>query len=529
VSATKAIAWRAFADGGGRTFSFAVLFLFIAAANVVGYRRSYPTLTERAAFARSFGSNKAVELFYGAPHDLLTVGGYAAWRVGGAGAIIAGLCGLLAAVRATRTEEDAGRQELVLAGTVSRRSAYLGVLAALAASAGTLWLALLVGLAGAQLALGPSAFLALTTVSPFVVFAGFGALASQLAPSHRIALELATGTLILAYVLRVIGDLSRTLGWIRWVTPLGWSEEAHAFAGARPVVLALPALCGLVLLAVAGLLSAHRDVGTGLLPGRDSADPRFRLLSSPTALAVRDQMGTVAVWTAGTGLFAAVVGLLSTSFTTANIPVNLREQLQKLGGETITTPSGALGFYFLLFVLAISLFACSQIAALRRDEAEQRLETLLALPVGRHRFLASRLVLAAAGAMLLALVAALCAWAGAAAQHAHVPLFRMLEAGANCLPVAFLFLAIGAFAFALVPRAASGIAYGLVSAAFVWELLGSLLGAPHWLVDLSPFQHVALVPAEGFRAGAAVALLALAALIALASLWSFGRRDLTGA
>ena len=88
-------------------------------------RRLPPPATRRSqtgiAFARSFGGNKAVELFYGAPHDLLTVGGYAAWRVGGAVAIFAGVFGLLAAVRALRAEEDAGRQELVLAGTVSRR------------------------------------------------------------------------------------------------------------------------------------------------------------------------------------------------------------------------------------------------------------------------------------------------------------------------------------------------------------------------------------------------------------------------
>jgi len=36
------------------------------------------------------------------------------------------------------------------------------------------------------------------------------------------------------------------------------------------------------------------------------------------------------------------------------------------------------------------------------------------------------------------------------------------------------FLALGALAFALVPRA-PGIAYGLVLLAFVWELFGSLL------------------------------------------------------
>ncbi len=528
MRAGSAIARRSFLDTRGRTASFAALFVFVAAANVVGYRRSYPTLAERIAFARSFGSNRAVELFYGSPHDLLTVGGYAAWRVGGIGSLIAGIFGLFAAVRALRAEEDSGRQELVLAGTISRRTAYLAALTAVGAGTAVLWLALFVGLAAAGLSIGGSAFLALATISPAVVFASVGALASQLAPTRRIALELATAALVLAYMLRVIGDTSTSAGWARWATPLGWSEETRAFAGTRPAVLVLPALCCALLLTAAGLISARRDVGTGLLPARDSAAPRLRLLSSPTALAARGEVGSVAAWAAGTGLFAAVVGVLSTSFTNANVPANLREQLEKLGVSTITTPRGVLGFYFLLFVLTISLFACSQIAAVRRDEADQRLETLFAFPVGRVRFLAERLLLAAAGAALLALVAAVCAWAGAAAQGAHVSLARLLEAGANCLPAALLFLALGAAAFALVPRATSGIAYGIVTVSFVWQLLGALLGAPRWLLDLSPFQHVALVPAQPFREGAATGLLAIAAVAAIASLVLFRRRDLTG-
>ena len=528
MAAASAIARRAFSDARTRTIWFAALFAFMGAANVVGYRRSYSTLADRIAFARSFGANKAVELFYGSPHDLLTVGGYAAWRVGGAGAILAGVFGSLAAVRALRAEEDAGRQELVLAGSVSRGSAYLSALAAIGAGGLVLWLALFVSFIATRLAPGGSAFLALATVSPVVVFAGVGALASQLAPSRRIAVELGTASLVLAYLLRVIADTSGSLGWLRWATPFGWCEETRAFAGAQPAVLLLPTLFGAALLAVAGLISARRDVATGLLPGRDTSEPRLRLLSSPTALALREEVGSIVVWTSAIGVFAVVVGILSTSFTAANLPASLREQLHKLGGATITTPRGAIGFYFLLFVLTISLFACSQISALRRDEAEQRLETMFVFPVDRRRFLAGRLLVAAGSSALLALAAGLCAWAGAAAESAHVSLPSLLEAGANCLPVTYLFLALAALGFAVVPRATTAIAYGLVSISFLWQLLGALLGAPRFLLDLSPFQHFAFVPAQAFRADAAAALLALTAVAVLISLWSFGRRDLTG-
>ena len=77
--------------------------------------------------------------------------------------------------------------------------------------------------------------------------------------------------------------------------------------------------------------------------------------------------------------------------------------------------------------------------------------------------------------------------------------------------------------------ARAGIAYGLVSVAFVWELLGALLGAPDWLLDLTPFTHVGLVPSQPFRVAAALAMLAIAAAVSLAALWCFDRRDLADA
>jgi ABC-type hemin transport system ATPase subunit len=53
--------------------------------------------------------------------------------------------------------------------------------------------------------------------------------------------------------------------------------------------------------------------------------------------------------------------------------------------------------------------------------------------------------------------------------------------------------------------------------------------APGWLLDLTPFQHVALVPSQPFRTGAVAAMLAIAAAAAVAALQLFNRRDLMGA
>jgi len=526
-AAALAIGRRAFADGRTRTLSFALLFAFMAYLNVNGYEHSFPTLRERLDFVRSFGNDASVRLFYGEPHDLLHVGGYVAWRVGGFGAIFASAWGVLAAVRALRTEEDAGRWELLLAGAVRRRDALLAVLGAILAGIAVLWLGLWLGCVAGGLSAGGSAYMALAALTPAFVFAGIGALTSQVAPTRRIALELGMAALAILFILRVVADTSSGAGWLRWATPLGWAEELRPFAGPHPLVLLLPLAATGALLAAAGAIALRRDVGSGVLQAHDERAPRLRLLSSPAAQALRGERGSLIGWAIGVGLFAFIVGVISTTFETARLSRAIREELARFGAKSLT-PSGILGFYFLFFVLAISLFACAQVVAARHEEAEGRLETLLALPLGRRRWLAGRLALALAGAVALALGAGVLAWAGARSQGAHVSLPDLLGAGANCLPVALLFLALSALAFAVHPRATGGIAYGLVSLAFVWQLFGAALGAPAWLLGVSPFHHVGLVPAQSFKALAAAIMLALAATALSAAFALFARRDTTG-
>jgi ABC-2 type transport system permease protein len=516
-----------FRDSRTRNLAYAYLFAVIAFIQPFAYRHSYKTLTERLQFARSFGDNKAIRLFYGVPHDLLTVGGYSAWRVGGTLAVLAGLFGLLAAIRAMRAEEEAGRAELVLAGAVTRASSFVAALSATAGGAVVLGVATFAGLLAGGLPAGGSAFLALATLSVIPVFAGLGALASQVTSTRRGALGLSGAVLALAFLLRVIADTSTGVSWLRWATPLGWAEELRPFAGQRPLVLLLPAGASIALLIVARRIALRRDIGTGLLPARDRRAPRLRLLSSPTQFALRDETGSLAGWLLGAGAFAFVLGVISRAISSAGVPKSLDQQLQKLGVGSIITPKGYLSFTFIFFVLAVSVFGCTQLAAARREESEGRLETMLALPISRPRWLGGRLALAAIAATALALLAGTLTWAGAASQGVSVSLPQMLAAGANCLPVAMLFTAIAALAYALHPRGGIGIAYGLVAVAFVWQLFGGVLGAPRWLLDASPFEHVALMPAQAFRAGAAIVLLCIAVVAALAAVAIFRRRDLS--
>src|SRR5215471_9667205 len=276
-----ALTGRAFRDARVLTIVFTYLFVVYSFVQPVGYRRVYTTPLSREEFARGFGTNPGLRLLYGEPHNVATVAGYTAWRVGGVLAIAAAIFGVLAAVRALRGEEDAGRTELVLAGIVTRRTVYLSAMAAIGAATLILWAAEFAGFAAGRLPVGGSAYLALATASIIPVFAGIGAVASQVAPSRRLAAEISGGAVGLLFLLRVIADTVAGTGWLRWVSPLGWAEEMRPFAGARPVVLLLPVVATALLLSVAARLGATRDVGSGLFRERTGASPRLGLLSSP--------------------------------------------------------------------------------------------------------------------------------------------------------------------------------------------------------------------------------------------------------
>ncbi len=192
-------------------------------------------------------------------------------------------------------------------------------------------------------------------------------------------------------------------------------------------------------------------------------------------------------------------------------------------------PVGYISFTFIFFVFVVSLFAVSQVAAARHEEAGGQLETVLSQPVARSHWLLGRVGLAVAAACALALIAAGMVWLGAASQGVSVSGWRMLQAAANCVAPAVLFLGLAAVVYAVVPRAAPGFAYGLVVVALLWQLFGSLLGAPRWLVDATPFAHLGLAPIHAFRPGPAVVMLLIGLAATAAAVAIFSRRDVVGA
>jgi ABC-2 type transport system permease protein len=525
-TAEPALIRRRLLDARMMTAVSAYVFAIYSYVQPSGYRSIYKTAAERLAFAHSFGTSKGLRLLYGLPYDVATVNGYAAWRVGGVLAIFAAIYGLLVGVRLTRGEEDSGRLELVLAAPVGRATVGVATLAALGTGTVVLWVAELAGLAAGGVPVAGAAYLALATATVIPVCAAVGVLWGQLAPRRALALQLGGGTVAVLFLLRALGDTVGGLSWLRWLTPLGWSELLRPFAGAQPVVLLAPITATALLLAVAGPIAANRDIGAGLLRERDHSEPRLRLLGSPFGLAVRNQRGALIAWAGTLAAFSYLLGTISKSVSPADVTKGVQREIAKLGTGLITTPTGYLSFLFSLLGVFVCVFVCTQIAAARQEEASQRLETVLAGPAGRRPWLAGRAVLTLLGAAALAVACGVPAWAGARTAGVHLALGRSLEGGANMLPIATLFLGIAALAYAAAPRWSGLISYGVLAVSYLWELVGALTGAPRWLLDVTPFAHVGLVPNEPFRVIATVVMVAIAVVAGGVALELFRRRDL---
>jgi ABC-2 type transport system permease protein len=526
-SAERALVRRRLLDVRVMTAACAYVFAIYSYVQPSGYSSIYKTTAERVAFARSFGPSKGLRLLYGLPYDIATVSGYSAWRVGGVLAIFAAVYAVLAGVRLTRTEEESGRLELVLAAPVGRASVGWATLAAIAAGTVVAWVAQLAGLAFGGLGLGGAAYLALATVSVIPVCAAVGVLAGQLAPNRTLALQLGGGAVAVLFLLRVLADVVG-LTWLRWLTPLGWAELLRPFAGAQPVVLLLPAVATAALLGLAWRIAVARDIGAGLLRDRDRSAPHLALLRSPLGLSLRRQRGAIIAWTGTLAAFSYLLGTIAKSISPADVSKSVNREIAKLGTGSITTPTGYVAFIFSFFAVFICVFVCTQIAAARREEASQRLETLLAAPLGRRRWLAGWIVLTSLAAAGLALACGLLGWAGTRTAGVDLGLGRLLEAGANMLPIAALFLGIAALAYALAPRISGPFSYSLLGVAYLWELVGALTGAPRWLLDVTPFAHVGLVPVEPFRPVGSLIMIAIGIAAGTAALELFRRRDLVG-
>jgi ABC-2 type transport system permease protein len=255
------------------------------------------------------------------------------------------------------------------------------------------------------------------------------------------------------------------------------------------------------------------------------------MLGSPMAFAWRTNRGTLLGWALGLGTYAAIMGaLLSTMIEWLSKDESYQRILAQLGMSQALSLAGFLGLMGVLLGLAIALQVSWRVGAARAEEEAGRLEALLARPVSRLRWLGGHVLLTIAGAAVLLTVVGLALWCGAAlAGSGDLHPLDCLKATFNTAPVVALAGGLAVLAFGLAPRLTVALPVCITVVGYVMSLLGPALRWPQWVLDLSPFTHLRMVPAQPWAATAGLTMLLLAAGSLAVGSWSFRRRDLTNA
>ncbi|GII84499.1 exporter of polyketide antibiotics [Sphaerisporangium siamense] len=505
-----------------------VLLGLIPLSYVASINELFPTAAGRHQYFAASAHNAAFVALYGRlfGDDL---GQLVAWRAGFL-PIVVGLFAILTVVRHTRTEEESGRREL-LASTVAGRHAGLAaaLLTTLVASL-VMGLLLAVGMLGQDMpASGSWAFGMQLTLAGWV-FAAVGGVAAQLTSGAGSARGTAIIVLGVAYVLRVVGDMSGigdgTLSWVAWLSPFGWAEHMRPY-GDEQWWSVLPAVAFTGLLAAAAVaLSARRDVGAGLLPPRLGPASAAPGLASPLALSWRLHRGLLAGWAAGFAVLGVVLGYLAGSIgDLVRDNAQMSEIFANLGGA-----SGLIDSYLAamtqLFGLVGAGYAIQATLRARAEESAGRAEPVLGTAVGRIRWLGGHLVFSLLGPAVLLAVAGLAVGLthglNTGAVGHEVP--RALAGTLVQLPAVWILAAITVLLFGLLPRFSAASWAGLAICLLV-GLVGTALGVDDRVLDISPFTHLPKLPGDDFTPAPLLWLTAMAILLTTAGLTAFRRRD----
>lgn len=490
-------------------------------SQAVSVEALYATQAEFDRAAAAMSGNSALVAMAGPARALNTVGGQVAWQATAFGAVLAGLMSMFLLGRHTRAEEESGRDELLRSSAVDRRAsttAALGVMVLANLLVGTL---VALSLVSVPLAVADSIALGVGVALCGWAFGGVALVAAQLTSTTRSMAGLAGAVIAAAYALRAVGDVGN--GALSWLSPIGWYQQMYAFSGLRwwPALLLLAA--GLVMVAAAYAVFERRDFGSGVLAARPGPARGSTRLGTPFGLAWRLQRGSVLGWSIGLALTGVSYGAIGDSAGELIGDSEAARDLMSAGGDDLVAGFHAVAM--LMLAMLASGFAVSSALRPRGEEDAGHGEPLLATAASRTRWLGGHVAVTVLGTVLVLGFAGIGLGAGYALVTGDAAaVWRFTWQTLTWLPAVLALSGLARLLYGVSPRLAS-FGWAWLGFAVVVLMLGDVLRFPGWLRDLSPFEHLALVPVAEVDLVSLLGVLGVAALLSATGWLALRRRD----
>ena len=537
------VPWPAPATAGGmlrlavllwrrhRTWSVAWLVLTagLAAATMPAYASTYADPAAAQAALVEARSDPATQFLYGRLGEPGTPAQLFTWELGTFLTLIAAVMAVLLAVRLTRTLDEDGALELLLATGLRRHDAAVAALVVLAEVGGGLGVATFGATAaytgridGVDVA--GAGTLALVVSLTFVLVALLTAVLAVVLPTARTARAAGAMAVALAVAVRAVADV-KDVPALQWVAPMSLRALALPFGDDR-VLWLLPAVLEAVVLAwLFARLASANELGASLIRLPQRRDARLHI-ASVDALAWRLDRRRV-LWsglltTAGAAGFTAMGGGPIDNVRSGRIDGGfLGDQLTSR--DPVAAYFAYSGTVAALVVAAISVTLLTQVAA---DERTGLAEHLRATGAARSALLRGYVGVAALASLAtLTLSGAVSAViASRLIDGPHVARDAFWQA-AEQWPAVAVVIGLGALIVAAAPRA-GWMAWVPLLAGGGLTLLGKQLRIPARLVDLSMFGHTSSGVALSTGLTAQLVLVLLAGAAVAGAVLLMGRRDL---
>ena len=117
-------------------------------------------------------------------------------------------------------------------------------------------------------------------------------------------------------------------------------------------------------------------------------------------------------------------------------------------------------------------------------------------------------------------------WLAVVAANGDLSFADALAGIANTFPAIAMFLGVAVMLLGIRPDLERSGGGGFVVGALAVSVFGPLMHLPDWVLDLSPFHHLAAVPAQPVDWGSAVVLCTLALALLAGGFVTYTRRDL---
>jgi len=162
----------------------------------------------------------------------------------------------------------------------------------------------------------------------------------------------------------------------------------------------------------------------------------------------------------------------------------------------------------------------------RSQESGGYAENILARAVSRRSQLSGYFRIALAASVLMPFLNAVGLWAGSYfSMEQAVAFSTILQAGMAYVPAIWVMLGISMLLIAYLPRFVS-FAWAYLGYAFVVLYFGSMMRLPGWLLKLSPYGHIPMLPMEDFSAGTMAVMVVLSAVMCVLGFVGYRKREM---